>query len=339
MSKIIFIYRENKYEIILKDNILDINIFEEYSKKIDGKINDLLFLYKGKNISFINSQQIFNKFKYNKDIIISVYNININNKIENISENFICPECKNLTFLNFNDDNINNSKNKYTNDCSYKYASISRFMNKQMLDENAIKCSICNNKKYLYGNNFYICSCKKKLCELCINKHKKNSKHNLIYFKQVYNICIRHLTQFFSYCSFCNLNLCEKCEEDHIFHKNKIIIFKKEMPNEKRRDEMKKEIDLIISNMKQYKKEIYELKDLFNYLIVHLNNDLDNYIKLYNKMLLLLDNLSNYQNIKNILSYKNININKDINLFLNENIKNKMKYLMNKLSEYLSLFL
>ena len=46
-----------------------------------------------------------------------------------------------------------------------------------------------------------------------------------------------------------------------------------------------------------------------------------------------LDNLNNYQNIKNILSYKNININKDINLLLNEDIKNKMKYLMNKLSE------
>jgi len=39
MSKIIFIYRENKYEFMLKDNKLDINIFEEYSKKINGKIN------------------------------------------------------------------------------------------------------------------------------------------------------------------------------------------------------------------------------------------------------------------------------------------------------------
>ena len=256
MSKIIFIYRENKYEIILKDNILDINIFEEYSKKINGKINDLLFLYKGKNISLINSQKIFNNFKYNKDIIISVYNININNKIYNISENFICPECKNLTFLNFNGDNINNCKNKYKNDCSNKYTSISKFMNKQMLDENEIKCSICNNNRYLYGNNFFICSCKKKLCELCINKHKKNKKHNLIYFNLIYKICIRHLTEFISYCSLCNLNLCDKCEKDHEFHKNKIIIYKKEMPKEKRINEMKKDIDLIISNIKQYKKEI-----------------------------------------------------------------------------------
>ena len=41
MLKITFIYRENKYEMILIDNILDTNICEEYSNKINGKINDL----------------------------------------------------------------------------------------------------------------------------------------------------------------------------------------------------------------------------------------------------------------------------------------------------------
>jgi len=168
MSKIIFIvYRENKYEIMLKDNKLDINIFDEYSKKINRKINELLFLYQGKNLSLINSQQIFHNSKFKKNIVISVYNININNKINNISENFICPGCKNLTFLNFNDNNINNCKNKFI-DCSCKYTSITEFMNKQFIDEKEIKCSICNNNKYLYDNKFYICSCKAKVCELCI---------------------------------------------------------------------------------------------------------------------------------------------------------------------------
>ena len=167
MSKIIFIvYRENKYEIMLKDNKLDINIFDEYSKKINRKINELLFLYQGKNLSLINSQQIFHNSKFKKNIVISVYNIN-NNKINNISENFICPGCKNLTFLNFNDNNINNCKNKFI-DCSCKYTSITEFMNKQFIDEKEIKCSICNNNKYLYDNKFYICSCKAKVCELCI---------------------------------------------------------------------------------------------------------------------------------------------------------------------------
>ena len=73
MSKIIFIYRENKYEMVLENE--NLNIFYEYSKKIDAKINDLLFLYKGKYISLNNSKIIINKLKSNKNIIISVYNL------------------------------------------------------------------------------------------------------------------------------------------------------------------------------------------------------------------------------------------------------------------------
>ena len=61
-------------------------------------------------------------------------------------------------------------------------------MKNQIIDEEEIKCSVCNNNKYLYGNNFYICSCKEKLCQFCINKHEKNDKHNLILFNNRYII-------------------------------------------------------------------------------------------------------------------------------------------------------
>jgi len=206
-------------------------------------------------------------------------------------------------------------------------------MKNQFIDEKEIKCSLCNNNKYLYGENFYICSCHKKICQLCINKHINSDKHNLMYFSKRYTVCNKHLIEFVSYCSNCNLNLCEKCENSHENHKNKIIIYKKEIPSDKKISEIKKEIDLLILDINQYKKEINEIKDLFNYFIMNLNEDIDNYIKLYNKILLLLNNLKNYQNIKNIINYKNINLNKDISNFLNENIKNKIKYLMNKLNE------
>ena len=53
MSKITFIFKENKYNMILENKNLANNIFNEYSKKIDVKIDDLLFLYKGKNIALI----------------------------------------------------------------------------------------------------------------------------------------------------------------------------------------------------------------------------------------------------------------------------------------------
>ena len=243
MSKIIFIYRENKYEMIIENR--NLNIFNEYSKKIDANINDLLFLYRGKYISLNNSQIIINMLKSNKNIIISVYNLNINQKNDNVYQNLICPNCKNLTFLNLNlnDNNINNCKNKNKNginECSYEYKSITEFMSNQIIDEKEIKCNLCNNNKYLYGNNFYICSCSNKICQLCINKHIKNNKHNLIYYNKRYAICNKHLIEFISYCSICNLNLCEKCEEEHENHKNKIIIFKKEMPNKKKINEIYK---------------------------------------------------------------------------------------------------
>ena len=153
MSKAIFIFRENKYEMLLEN--INSSIFIEFSKNIDANINDLLFLYKGKYISLNNSQIIINMLKSNKNIIISVYNLNINQKNDNVYENLICPNCKNLTFLNFNGSNLNNWKNKNINNCSFEYKSITEFMNEQIIDEEEIKCNICNNNKYLYGNNFY----------------------------------------------------------------------------------------------------------------------------------------------------------------------------------------
>ena len=195
MVKISFLYNHNRYEILLEN--FKKNIFHDYSKNINGNLNDLLFLYKGKKISLINSEAICNAFKKNnKSIIIFVYNLNINNKINNISNNFICPNCKNLTFLNFNNfnnnNNINNCKNKHINECSCEYSQITEFMNEQIINDKEIKCGICNNSKYLYNDNFYICSCQEYICQLCINKHKKSDKHNLIKACDRFSICSKH---------------------------------------------------------------------------------------------------------------------------------------------------
>ena len=108
----------------------------------------------------------------NKNIIITVYNLKRNINNDNGSDNIICPDCKNLTFLNFNDNNINNCKNKHMNEKTKEYTSITEFMNGQDIDDKEIKCSVCNNNKNLYGDNFYICSCQKKLNYVFINMKK-----------------------------------------------------------------------------------------------------------------------------------------------------------------------
>ena len=336
MSKLTFIYNENKYEISIGKkslNSLNESVFQEYSKNITKNINTLLFMYKGKKVSSTNCHQIIKKFIINKNNIIFVYNLNIYNEINDISNDFICPDCKHLTFLNFNDNNINNCKNKHINVSSCEYSSVTDFMKGQFINEKQIKCGICNNNKYLYEDNFYVCYCKEYICPLCADKHRKMNNHNILHFKNRYENCNKHLFKYLSYCSLCNLNLCERCEEEHKNHKSKIIIYKKELPNEKKINEIKKEIDLIVLNLVQFKKEINKIIDLFKFFVINFNEDIDNYIKLYDKMLNSLDNLNNYQAIKNILNYKEPNLNKDISIFLNENTKNRIKYIISKLKE------
>ena len=143
---------------------------------------------------------------------------------------------------------INNHNNSY---------SLKQFLESQIIDENEIKCDLCENKKYLYKDNFFICSCKKKICQLCMIKHTKNNalddlnEHNILYYNKRYSICNKHLIEFISYCSFCNSNLCEKCEKEHQNHKKKIILFK-QLITLKKKCEIEKEINDNILKIKEY---------------------------------------------------------------------------------------
>ena len=327
MRKIKFIFEKNVFEMVVKEKDLIKNILEKYAILLFIAIKDLIFFYKGKNLSLlIDKKYKINSLK-NKNIIITVFKkkISIN---KNELANIICPECKNLTFFNINDDkiSINNCKNNHQNNYS-----INEFIESQYIDENEIKCNLCENNKYLYDNNFYICTCGINICQLCMKEHIKNKNHHLLYFNKQFSFCQKHIIEYISYCSLCNSNLCEKCEKEHIGHKNKIILYKKEKFDNKRKNEMKKEINDIIFKIKVYKEQIDTINYIFNSINQDLKKELDNYNILYNKMLILLDNLNNYQNIKNMLNmnYQN-NFVKDIDNFLNENLVYKISYLIKK---------
>ena len=75
MSKIKFIYEKNIFEMIFEDKDSIESILEKYVKILSIKKKDLLFLYKGLNISLIEYKEQLYKFK-NKNIIILVYNLN-----------------------------------------------------------------------------------------------------------------------------------------------------------------------------------------------------------------------------------------------------------------------
>ena len=70
MVKIEFIYMKNKFIIENKDNYSI--IFQKYSSLINKDLNQLLFLYKGKNLNIESKLDLFNN---NKNIIF-VFNKN-----------------------------------------------------------------------------------------------------------------------------------------------------------------------------------------------------------------------------------------------------------------------
>ena len=277
-------------------------------------MKDLYFIYNGKNLSFKNNDKI-SDFNY-KNITIIVFNLN--DKKENKGFNqIICPDCKEMSMINFIEDKISikNCFNKHINNFSIK-----EFMKKQYINE--LKCNICKNDKYLYNDKFNICSCKQFICPLCAISHDKS--HNMIEYNDRFYKCIKHNNIFISYCNSCNINLCEKCEENHD-NKHKRISYKEKKPNEKKLNEIKKEIKEIEKKIKRYKMEINKLNNLFVKNMNNIINDLDNYILLYENIYNSIDNLNNYESINNLNNFKNKKLIKEIDDFINENIKNKYK--------------
>ena len=66
MSKIIFIYENNKKEMILEYKYSLKELLKKYLSLIDQKQKDILFMYKGKELSLQSDNLILNdKKKYN----------------------------------------------------------------------------------------------------------------------------------------------------------------------------------------------------------------------------------------------------------------------------------
>ena len=191
MTILKFIYGNNHFEKICNDkNESIIHILLEYSSIINKDMKELLFIYNGKQLSFKNDDKI----SYLKNNKIKIFVLNLNNKKENKELNqILCPECKEMTILNFDEDKIviNNCINKHNN-INY---SINELMKNQYINE--LKCDICKNDKYLYNDKFYICSCKKYICSLCAILHGKT--HKMIEYNNRFYKCIQHNNNFISY--------------------------------------------------------------------------------------------------------------------------------------------
>jgi len=260
---IIFVYKKKKYKMNIKNNMSINEILSKFISIINENEKNVIFLYKGKILSF-KFENIFKKLN-NNDVIILVFNLK--KKDKNNFNYIICPKCNNLSLLSINNNNkisLDNCNNNHKFDEIW----IDEFLKTQNKYLENIECSICNNNRDLYNNNFYICSCGKNICKLCLENHKIEN-HNIIEYNKRYNICNNHEKEFISYCKDCKMNLCEKCEKIH--NKHKIIMYKM-MINKIKIKEVKNKLYNNIEKINEYKEQINKLNEVYNNFILYIFN-------------------------------------------------------------------
>ena len=325
--KIKIYYMNNKYEKSYENNELIIDILKNCSVEFKKNIEELYFIENGNRLLLNDLEKKKLKADLYKNKIIFAFDL-IKVKKKNIWKlnNIICPECKNLALMTYNDELITlNCSNNH----SFKNLSLNEFIESQHSDD-IINCDICHKSKNIYNEEFYLCSCNKKLCSICIIYH--NKFHEYIKYKNKFDYCYKHKIEFDSFCNKCNCNVCCTCEcEDHYNHK--ISLLKQYRPKERGINEIKNSIDELNNKIKIYKKEIKILKEIFNGMITNFMNNLDNHMKINEYIYNSLDNLNNYHKIKNVTSFNCKKLIKEINTFLNLEIRYKFTNLIEKFYE------
>ena len=177
MVEVLFIYEGQ--QIIIQSNNLEEkikDIINKFKIKIkEEENNNLYYIYNGDKINEeLELNQII-KEKNIKNISILVYNKNNKEKEKVIISNeIICPECKENILLNIENYKINLYECK--NEHKKENILLNEFENMQKIDYTKIKCNKCeiNNRNNMHNNEFYICNdCNINLCPLCKYKHNK----------------------------------------------------------------------------------------------------------------------------------------------------------------------
>jgi hypothetical protein len=162
MVEVEFNYQQNLINI--QSNMTDIfeEIVQKYTIKSNLDINNIYFISNGKIINKKDRLEniMSESDKRNKKIIMLVCSINNTINIENtnikISNDIICPDCKEICKYEINDYKIKlyGCKNGHINE----NINLNEYENKQKIDISKIKCDICKdkNKSNTYNNDFYI---------------------------------------------------------------------------------------------------------------------------------------------------------------------------------------
>ena len=184
-----------------------------------------------------------------------------------ISEEIICPICKENCSISFKDYKINlyNCKNGH----NLNNILFQDFNNTQKIEQTKIICEFCkivNKNDSIYNDQFYKCiECNKNICLECFSYH--NIEHNIIEYNLKNYICLEHNAYFNSFCRNCKQNLCIKCEYGHKDKQN-IINFKNIFS---KTDLFKNQLNELTKLINKYKEMINGLKTLLDNIFVNLH--------------------------------------------------------------------
>ena len=302
------------------------NIISKFIIKTSVNIDSIFFLYGGKLLKeeYILSEIVSKEDKNRNKMNILVASVsddlcNRNNFIIK-SKEIICPKCFELSNLKIKNYRISLSdcKNGHEfNDMLFK-----NFLISQNINLAKIICNNCTekNKFNSYNNEFYKCfTCNNNLCPLCKSKHDKS--HNIINYEEINSICKEHIENYNSYCKICKINLCLKCEKDHITHEK--IYYGSILPDVDKIKTTKNELE---KNIKQLNKDIDDIIKRLN----EYKENINHYCQIYVDIMKNIENKNRtYETLNNIIEISNNDIIQDLKSIIDEkDIKNKFNLIL-----------
>ena len=216
----------DKVNIQCKNNEAMSIICEKFLNKIGAKLNDFDFFYKGKRIQ-------------GKSTIISLKNNENANEIDILfkkrSKIMKCPECIcNNCVIKLEKYRLNFTE------CCHDHKSnniiFDKYEGSQNIEFNKIRCNKCQKSQNDDFKDFSKClRCSKQFkyavyyCNECSLSHA-HAKF-MIKYDEKYYYCEEHFKLYQSYCSTCNMNLCDSCELKHRNKNHRVLKFEQMVPD------------------------------------------------------------------------------------------------------------
>ena len=340
MAEVVFNFNGKKTIIQCNKNETMASICQRFASKVNESLDTVYFLYAGQSINnslnFEQHAQNEDRVRNKMDIIVNSTDVE-NPEVFHDSKDIICPQCQETCLINIEDYKINlyGCKNRHKT----KNLPLMDFDKSQKINYKNIECEGCKsiNRSETYNNEFYLCTCGKKLCPLCKNSHEKNFarnsnikrpsgdfiKHKIFRYDEKNYRCNIHNELYISYCKKCHENMCMLCQtEKHKEHDN--IILSAIMPKE----------DDTIKEISDIKKKVDKVKNDIQKIINNITKIRDYIDKSYSIILKIFKSYSvenrNYHIIENIDTVKKSDFIDDINKLYKEKIFiNKLYYLSN----------